>query len=412
MIFLALTIAVVSSELFAPRIRELASEFSDIHFIYYTYKHSTEARIIASDLRHVDAVFFAGTFPYYHARSILDERQLPVYVMRQDEAVVTATLLQAGWLHQVAPQDISIDLTDPVLIHEIVTEISPGHTIGAVLQIDPNISQQAVVQFHSYAQQSGRVRVAITSIHAVHEELIQKGYRSVYMRELKRTLVRALAQTAYLARLSKSQKAEPAVMLISKSHADPTFHATIRRHVQGSWFPYNEDTAQFITTRKHVEFVMEQSEFREFLETSRARTGIGYGLDILTATRHAEDALDFSGEGGIYIMDAQKNLSSPMSSERITLQLTQPNQVLLAKRMGLSPANLSKLIRFYTIHPSNQFTAQDLENFLGVTRRSTERIIKKCVDHKLVVATGEEMTYQQGRPRTIYTFTLPDFLTV
>lgn len=408
---MALTVAVVSSELFAPRIRELSSEFSDIHFIYYTYKHSTEARAIASELPNVDAVFFAGTFPYYHAKAVLEEKEVPVYVMRQDEAVVTATLLQAGWLYHVSPSEISIDLTDPVLIHEIVEEISPGDALGTVLQIDPNISQRAVVQFHSHAQQSRKTKVAITSIHAVHEELIQKGYRSIYMRELKRTLARALAQTAYLARLTKSQKAEPAVMLISKQHADDPFNATIRRHVQGSWFPYNDDTVQFITTRKHVEHVLSQFEFREFLETSKARTGIGYGLDILTATRHAEDALDFSEEGGIYVMDAQKSLSSPLSSERITLQLTQPNQVMLAKQMGLSPANLSRLLRFYEIHPSNQFTAQDLETYLGVTRRSTERIIKKCVDHKLVMATGEEMTYQQGRPRTIYTFTLPDFLT-
>lgn len=409
---MALTVAVISSELFSPRIRALSSEFPDIHFIYYTYKHSPEARNIASDLPNVDAVFFAGTFPYYHAKAVIEEREVPVYVMRQDEAVVTATLLQAGWLYQVTPSEISIDLTDPVLIHEIVEEISPGDALGAVLKIDPNISQRAVVQFHSHAQQSGRTKVAITSIHAVHEELTQKGYLSVYMRELNRTLSRAIGQTVYLAKLAKSQKAEPAVMLINKQYTDEKFYATIRHHIQGSWFPYNDKTVQFITTRKHVEYVLGQSEFREFLETSKARTGVGYGLDILTATRHAEDALDFSEEGGIYVMDAQKSLSSPLSSERIALQLTQPDQVALAKQMGLSPANLSRLLRFYDIHPSNQFTAQDLENFLGVTRRSTERIIKKCVDHKLVLATGEEMTYQQGRPRTIYTFTLPDFLTL
>lgn len=404
------TIAVISSELFAPRIKTIASEFSDVHFYYYTYKRPTEAREIVQSLPEVDAVFFAGTFPYYHGKAALEERKLPVYVMKQDEAVVTATLLQASWTYQVSPDKISIDLTDPVLAHEIVSEISPEKNFGAVLKIDPEMSLSSVVQFHVYAQQSGRAKVAITSLHAVHEELTRAGYASLYMWELTRTLARALAQTTHLARLSKSQKAEPAVVLVRHDGANESFYSTVRQYLQSPWFAHDSETAQFITTRKHIEYVIGLSEFREFLEASDARTGIGYGLDILTATRHAEDALDYSNKGGIFLMDAQKNLSSPISSERITLQLTEPNQVQLAKRMGLSPANLSRLLRFHAIHPSNQFTAQDLENHLNVTRRSTERIIKKCVDHGLVTASGEEMTYQQGRPRTIYTFTLPDYL--
>lgn len=407
---MAFAIGIVSSELLVPRIQEVSSEFSDVHFYYYTYKQASDAREIAQTMREVDAIFFAGTFPYYHAKPIIEERGIPVYVMRQDEAVITASLLQASWTYQVSSDEISIDVTEPQLVHEIIGEISPSHPVGPVLQITPEMPLSAIVQFHTRAQTSGRAKVAVTSIHAVHEELSSRGMHSLFMHELRRTLSRALAQTAYLARLAKSQKAEPAVLLARHSGNDPHFTTMLRQYLQSPWFSYDADTAQFITTRKHVDYVIGLSEFREYLETSGAQTGIGYGLDILSATKHAEDALDYSGPGEIFMMDAQKNLSSPISSARISLKLTEPNQVQLAKRMGLSPANLSKLLRFHAIHPSNQFTAQDLENHLQVTRRSTERIIKKCVDHGLIIASGEEMTYQQGRPRTIYTFTLPDYL--
>jgi predicted transcriptional regulator len=74
----------------------------------------------------------------------------------------------------------------------------------------------------------------------------------------------------------------------------------------------------------------------------------------------------------------------------------------MAKLTKLSPLNISKLINFSHERQSAQFTSQNLSEYLQVTRRTTERIIKKLVDNGYAKIVGEEMTHQQGRPRTIY----------
>ncbi|WP_419392926.1 helix-turn-helix domain-containing protein [Cytobacillus praedii] len=79
----------------------------------------------------------------------------------------------------------------------------------------------------------------------------------------------------------------------------------------------------------------------------------------------------------------------------------------IAQKAKLSPANLSKLIQFGKERQSHHFTAADLSEYLQVTRRTTERIIKKLADHGYISTVGEEMTYQQGRPRAVYILNLP-----
>ena len=74
----------------------------------------------------------------------------------------------------------------------------------------------------------------------------------------------------------------------------------------------------------------------------------------------------------------------------------------MAKLTSLSPLNISKIINFSNERQSAQFTSQNLSEYLQVTRRTTERIIKKLVDNGYVKIVGEEMTHQQGRPRKIY----------
>ncbi|CAM5216327.1 Helix-turn-helix type 11 domain-containing protein OS=Lysinibacillus sphaericus OX=1421 GN=LYSIN_03086 PE=4 SV=1 [Lysinibacillus sphaericus] len=94
--------------------------------------------------------------------------------------------------------------------------------------------------------------------------------------------------------------------------------------------------------------------------------------------------------------------SFPKSAGKLSLKTKDPYILQMAKQTSLSPLNISKIIQFSRERQSSQFTAQNLSEYLQVTRRTTERIIKKLVDHGYANIVGEEMTHQQGRPRTIY----------
>ena len=112
-----------------------------------------------------------------------------------------------------------------------------------------------------------------------------------------------------------------------------------------------------------------------------------------------------------YILTSDKDLFGPFPKEQRVQSLKNDNPELMkiAKETKLSPANLSKIIQFSQSHPSLKFTA-DLSEYLQVTRRSTERLLKKLVDYGYAHICGEEMPYQQGRPRALYELNLPLFL--
>ena len=113
-----------------------------------------------------------------------------------------------------------------------------------------------------------------------------------------------------------------------------------------------------------------------------------------------------------YILTSDKDLFGPFPKEQRVQSLKNDNPELMkiAKETKLSPANLSKIIQFSQSHPSLKFTAPDLSEYLQVTRRSTERLLKKLVDYGYAHICGEEMPYQQGRPRALYELNLPLFL--
>lgn len=141
--------------------------------------------------------------------------------------------------------------------------------------------------------------------------------------------------------------------------------------------------------------------------------GFGYGKTVNEAEQNAKIARGFAKNNPIescfYILTSDKELFGPFPKEQRVQSLKNDNPELMkiAKETKLSPANLSKIIQFSQSHPSLKFTAADLSEYLQVTRRSTERLLKKLVDYRYANICGEEMPYQQGRPRAIYELNLP-----
>lgn len=91
------------------------------------------------------------------------------------------------------------------------------------------------------------------------------------------------------------------------------------------------------------------------------------------------------------------------------MKINEPALVAMAEQTKLSPAAISKLIRFSQSRQSKQFTANDLASHLQVTRRTAERTLKRLMEFSYVKIVGEEMTYRQGRPRALYEFNFPAY---
>jgi uncharacterized protein YlbG (UPF0298 family) len=231
----------------------------------------------------------------------------------------------------------------------------------------------------------------------------------------KISLIRGLQDAKAQAELCKSHSAQVAVSYLSAPISQESLkefahviHASVKQLDEALYVLY--------CTKGNIETLIEQNGLPDFLDKwpEPAVIGFGYGATITEAEGNAKVALVFAEKDMdgrcSYLLTEEKELHGPFPHEQRKqhrLKNDHPEILQIAKQTKLSPANLSKIIEFGRTSPSIHFTAADLAAYLQVTRRSTERILKKLVDHGYVKMVGEEMTYQQGRPRAVYELNMP-----
>src|SRR5690606_12772804 len=115
-------------------------------------------------------------------------------------------------------------------------------------------------------------------------------------------------------------------------------------------------------------------------------------------------SLDFGGQQ-CFIVKENRSVIGPIKKEvPLTYPLTVTDEKILkkAEKAGISPAYLEKIIAILQRKSVKTFTAQDLANSLGITTRSSHRILLKWLDAGIVKISGMEKVQTRGRPRQVY----------
>ncbi|EOP76301.1 hypothetical protein [Bacillus cereus] len=414
-------IAVVGSKEFMENLLPIAHKLEEIEIDPYIYLHPAESSEILKRLKPCDAIFFSGALPYYMAKEIREQLRIPSTYLQQDETTVASSLLSIIYHQSIQPHKISIDLVDRSFITNVFHDIGLKET-PQVMDYEnmlwSNDEIKSIIDFHLAKYQSGEVDLALTSIHAVYDELQKIGIPSERMIDPTQSIIHGLKDAKIKAELAKSHSATVGACIISFIELQESSLEklnVISKELRGSFKQVDEMTFILYTTRGDIESSTKTNTIdRLFTNIEGAVSiGFGYGKTVNEAEQNAKIAQGFAKNNPIehrfYILTSDKELFGPFPKEQRVQSLKNDNPELMkiAKETKLSPANLSKIIQFSQSHPSLKFTAADLSEYLQVTRRSTERLLKKLVDYRYANICGEEMPYQQGRPRAIYELNLP-----
>ncbi|KAA0765095.1 transcriptional regulator [Bacillus sp. SH5-2] len=417
-------IAVVGSKEFMENLLPIAHKLEEIEIEPYIYLHPAESSEKLKRLKPCDVIFFSGALPYYMAKEIREQLRIPSTYLQQDETTVASSLLSIIYHQSIQPHKISIDLVDRTFITNVF------HDIG--LKEKPQVMDyenmlwskdeiNRVIDFHVAKYQSGDSDLALTSIHAVYDELQKIGIPSERMIDPTQSIIHGLKDAKIKAELAKSHSATVGACIISfmeRQESSLEQLNVVSKELRGSFKQVDEMTFILYTTRGDIESSIKTNMIDSVFMSIKGRIaiGFGYGKTVKEAEQNAKIAQNFAKNNPIehcfYILTSEKELFGPFPEEQRVQSLKNANPELMkiAKETKLSPANLSKIIQFSQSHPSLKFTAADLSEYLQVTRRSTERLLKKLVDYGYAHICGEEMPYQQGRPRAIYELNLPLFL--
>ncbi|CAH2461198.1 MULTISPECIES: transcriptional regulator [Bacillus] len=414
-------IAVVGSKEFMENLLPIAHKLEEIEIDPYIYLHPAESSEILKRLKPCDVIFFSGALPYYMAKEIREQLRIPSTYLQQDETTVASSLLSIIYHQSIQPHKISIDLVDRSFITNVFHDIGLKET-PQVMDYEnmlwSNDEIKSIIDFHLAKYQSGEVDLALTSIHAVYDELQKIGIPSERMIDPTQSIIHGLKDAKIKAELAKSHSATVGACIISFIELQESSLEqlnVISKELRGSFKQVDEMTFILYTTRGDIESSTKTNTIdRLFTNIEGAVSiGFGYGKTVNEAEQNAKIAQGFAKNNPIerrfYILTSDKELFGPFPKEQRVQSLKNDNPELMkiAKETKLSPANLSKIIQFSQSHPSLKFTAADLSEYLQVTRRSTERLLKKLVDYRYANICGEEMPYQQGRPRAIYELNLP-----
>lgn len=395
---MSIHIAIVGSHEFVATIRTLGAP-EGVRFAYHPYEHPHEAAVIAKTLGSFDGVFFSGSFPFTYAAPYL--QNVATHHVVQDETVLLTTLLYATLTHSVPLDQLSIDLVEPERLTSIL-ESFPNHaSTPAVMKIEPSIAFEDVITFHT-EHRAKQAKLAVTSIEQVHRQLVRDGYHSLLMIEPRTTVERHLDMLIQRIRRQFADDAQFAIIRFETDDKALLEHLKVVRYLGGHIESTDDGRITLLTTRGETNNALDTSTLSP---TGDYRIGIGYGTQYQQAYEHAEIALSAASKERIRIVDDSKRLSFPNREDRIPYRVTEVAVFDVIKQAGISPVNIGKIMQFSKHHL--EFTAKELTDHLAVSRRTTERLIKKLHDAQLIEVIGEEMSYNQGRPRAVYKFNFP-----
>jgi hypothetical protein len=407
---LATKIAVIGSREFFTKLLTVALQVPDITIEPYIYQQPQEAAELVRNIKPCDVLFFSGALPYYFSKKHLEDLTIPTLILTQDEIAVASSLLAITHKSNIPFERISIDLFDASNINHVLSECEIRIESLKIMELqkmfEGSFNLDSIVKFHFNFWKQGLTETALTSVHAVYNRLQSLGVPAIRMSDPEISLLRGLQTARHHAALFKSKAAQVAVGYLSLQDPQQEQITNLAHTLNAYIQPLNQTLFVLYSTRGEID----KNRLNEFLANWQGTifTGFGFGSTVKEAEQHAKIALRFAekelnSKSG-YILTEDKELVGPFPYEhkQHSLKNDHPELLQVAKETKLSPSNLSKIIEFGKSRQSRQFTSADLTDYLQVTRRSTERIIKKLVDTGYVKIVGEEMVYHQGRPRAIY----------
>ncbi|MFP3511046.1 transcriptional regulator [Peribacillus sp. SIMBA_075] len=413
-------IAVIGSTEFIERIESITSEIAEIDFDAYIYQKPTEAGLLIKTLKPCDAVLFSGVLPYYFSKKYHEHLPVPSFYLAQDEMSVASSLLSVLYHKKISPHRISIDVSQASIVTNVLAdleiEMDTSYIMDYQEMLKDSFDISLITCYHQKLWKDGFIDLALTSVHSVFDQLQLIGVPAMRMVDPQSSIFKALQDIKAHTDLIKSRSSQIAVCYVISEEANA--HELVdglAHEIQASVQLLEDCHFILYSTRGDIESLMNRNGLNHFFAQlqKKGTIGFGYGSTIMDADRHAKIALGFaekhSDDKCGYIFTEDKDLLGPFPqhAKQQRLKNDHPELLQVAKQTKLSPANISKIIQFSHSRQAVQFTAAELEDYLQVTRRTTERILKKLSDHGHVTIVGEEMTYSKGRPRAVYELNLP-----
>lgn len=410
-----------SCEKIATAIRE---DFPGLTPKIYEVSRTEEAYIEKERYeRECDGLIFTGMGVYYKTIEKVDITLPHVYI-----PFLTSSIMKAFWeLKNKFPEckNISIDIVDRTEVEDVLEEFNLNDINIQTMEFNHLYPEQKYVDFHLEAQKQNKACIAITGLGWVFEQVSNLGYPTIRLYSTKSSIRNTIKDLIYRINEVMVKYSNLAVQVIYiEGPEDVSRYRRIEissfvsinligylKEIQGSIFNLSWNKYLIFSTRGAVENNQNLQRLKDILdyvkkEDLKVFVGTGLGATAHESEINANKALSAAknlGESCIFKVE-DKRIEGPLLDEvELSYNFIMDSEEIdkMSEKIDLSPIYIQKINSIKEKYGKDTFTSDELSQYLDVSVRTANRIIKKVLDNNLGEEIGLETNKSVGRPKKI-----------
>ncbi|MBU5483636.1 hypothetical protein KQI86_04790 [Clostridium sp. MSJ-11] len=341
---------------------------------------------------------------------------------------LTSSIMKSLWeLKEKFPycKNISIDIVKKSEVKDILEELNLNDINVQAMDYNHLYTEQDYVDFHVTMHEKEEVSVSIIGLGWVYEEVKKKGYPAIRLYSTKSAIKSTINDLLYKIKEAEAKEATMVVQLLSvKNQENISQYKALEirtliesnlvgylKEIQGSIFNLKSDQYIIFSTRgaiENTENLVKLKNTLDYLEKNNIKifVGTGLGRTAYESEINARKALQIAAKeekSCIFKVDGNKIEGPLLEEEELTYNLTMDNSEVeeMAELINLNPLYIRKINAIKEKYSKDTFTSEELAQYLNISIRSANRIIKKILDNNCGEVVGLESNNSLGRPKKI-----------
>jgi hypothetical protein len=413
------------------KIKTVVPEFKDkinVKYLVYVDKDET-IDILKSCQNDIDVILFSGTDPYHYAKNADAIIKPAVYIPR-----VETSIYEVFWKIRDEGLDytkVSIDAISGKAVDEVLNAFDIPKENIYVKSYKAIVNYDELVTYHYKLWKEKKVNAAVTGLSMAANKLKEIGVPVFKLYPTIPLIREYINKAIYLGDVERIKSTQIALQIISIKNESSDmsfqyeflklknqFETSLIEYTQenfGSFFPFGVNEYLIFTTRGALNSKSVEEKFQKIVELDKKlgvsfSSGIGYGNTVYKAEVNARIAVDYSSKENYsccYIVDEQGLISGPIGKNddmnlEYDLIVTDKEIQDIAKKINISAAYVSKIKAIIESTGKNILDAEELSNYLGISLRSSRRILNQILDAGYANVIAKQSKSSTGRPRRIF----------
>ncbi|MDR7871019.1 MAG: hypothetical protein RIN55_09185 [Tissierellaceae bacterium] len=391
--------------------------------IYEASKAEDSYLEIEKSERECDGLIFTGMGIYYSVIEKTDITLPHVYL-----PFLTSSIMKALWeLNDRFPDCtyISIDVVERLDVEDVLEELNVNHINMEVKEFNHLVPENEYLDFHINAHKNNKDCVSIIGFGWVYEQIKNMGYPCIRLYSTKSVIKNTINDLLYKINEERVKDANLAVQVIyTQGQEDLSQYKKLEisssiqsnligylKEIQGSIFSLSWKKYIIFSTRGAVENNQNMIRLKNLLdfmkkEEIKVFIGTGLGMTAYESESNANKALEAAinyGESSIFKVEDKKIEGPLLQEDELSYNFIIKKDEIdkMAEMINLSPLYIQKIISIKEKYSKDTFTSDELAKYLNVSIRTSNRIIKRILDHDCGEEVGLETNKSVGRPKKI-----------